>query len=66
MSIGCRYSLRARGHAAAIACPIRAMVTCASLSISHRHLEYALTWFGLAAALVGVWLAYVLRKPRPE
>ena len=34
------------------------------VQISNRHLGYALTWFGLAAALVGVWLAYVLRKPR--
>lgn len=25
--------------------------------IPNRHLEYALTWFGLAAALAGVWIA---------
>lgn len=30
-------------------------------AISNRHLEYALTWFGLAAALVGVYAAR-LRK----
>ena len=30
--------------------------------ISNRHLEYALTWFGLAAALVGVYAAMLLRK----
>ena len=29
--------------------------------ISNRHLEYALTWFGLAAALAGVYAAR-LRK----
>ena len=34
------------------------------VQLSNRHLGYAVTWFGLAAALVGVWLAYVLRKPR--
>ncbi len=30
--------------------------------ISNRHLEYALTWFGLAAALVGVYVAMLLRR----
>ena len=30
--------------------------------IPNRHLEYALTWFGLAAALVGVWIASRLRR----
>jgi surfeit locus 1 family protein len=28
----------------------------------NRHLEYALTWFGLAAALIGVFLAYSIRR----
>lgn len=28
----------------------------------NRHLEYALTWFGLAAALIGVYLAFSLRR----
>lgn len=28
----------------------------------NRHLEYALTWFGLAGALVGVYLAYSLHR----
>ena len=32
------------------------------LDFSNRHLEYALTWFGLAATLVGVWLAFSLPK----
>lgn len=30
--------------------------------IPNRHLEYALTWFGLAAALAGVYLAVLLRR----
>lgn len=33
------------------------------LDFSNRHFEYALTWFGLAAALVAVWLAFSLKKP---
>jgi surfeit locus 1 family protein len=32
--------------------------------IPNRHLEYALTWFGLAAALVGVYVAMLLRRRR--
>jgi surfeit locus 1 family protein len=34
------------------------------LNIPNRHWEYALTWFGLAATLVGVWLAFVLARLR--
>jgi surfeit locus 1 family protein len=30
--------------------------------IPNRHLEYALTWFGLAAALAGVYAAVLLRR----
>lgn len=30
--------------------------------ISNRHLEYALTWFGLAAALAGVYVAVLWRR----
>jgi surfeit locus 1 family protein len=30
--------------------------------IPNRHLEYALTWFGLAAALAGVYVATLLRR----
>lgn len=30
--------------------------------ISNRHMEYALTWFGLAAALAGVYIALLLRR----
>ena len=36
------------------------------LSIPNRHLEYAVTWFGLAATLIGVFLVFVrtrLRSP---
>lgn len=32
------------------------------VEFSNRHLEYALTWFGLAATLMGVWLAFSLQK----
>lgn len=32
--------------------------------ISNRHLEYALTWFGLAAALLGVYSAVLVRGRR--
>jgi surfeit locus 1 family protein len=32
------------------------------IEFSNRHLEYALTWFGLAATLFGVWLAFSLQK----
>lgn len=32
--------------------------------IPNRHLEYALTWFGLAAALAGVYAAMLFRKVR--
>ncbi|MFN3513016.1 MAG: SURF1 family protein [Phenylobacterium sp.] len=31
-------------------------------AISNRHLEYAVTWFGLAAALAGVYAAMLWRK----
>lgn len=32
------------------------------IDIPNRHLEYALTWFGLAAALIGVFAAYSFRQ----
>ncbi len=40
------------------------------LEIPNRHLEYALTWFGLAATLLGVtaaaWFVRTRRKPAPD
>jgi surfeit locus 1 family protein len=30
--------------------------------ISNRHLEYAVTWYGLAAALLGVYAALLLKR----
>ena len=36
------------------------------VTLSNRHLEYALTWYGLAATLIGVYLAFAwgrLRRP---
>jgi surfeit locus 1 family protein len=33
------------------------------LEFSNRHFEYALTWYGLAAALIGVWVVFSLKKP---
>jgi surfeit locus 1 family protein len=32
------------------------------VAFPNRHLEYALTWFGLAAALAGVYLAFSFRR----
>ena len=34
-------------------------------TLSNRHLEYAVTWFGLAAALAGVYGAFLWRRLRP-
>ncbi|TCT03456.1 SURF1 family protein [Aquabacter spiritensis] len=34
------------------------------LSFPNRHLEYALTWYGLAVTLVGVYLAFVVTRLR--
>ena len=34
------------------------------LDIPNRHLEYAITWFGLAAALLAVFLAYAIQRLR--
>jgi len=33
------------------------------LDFNNRHLEYALTWYGLAATLFGVWAVFSLPKP---
>ena len=32
------------------------------VEFNNRHLEYALTWYGLAAALIGVYVAFSLRR----
>ncbi len=34
------------------------------LSFPNRHLEYALTWFGLSLTLVGVWAVFIRRRLR--
>jgi surfeit locus 1 family protein len=34
------------------------------VTFRNEHLQYALTWFGLAAALTGVYLAYHIQKGR--
>ncbi len=34
-------------------------------NIPNRHLEYAVTWFGLAAALLAVYLASLWRRLAP-
>ncbi|MFG1395560.1 SURF1 family protein [Roseixanthobacter pseudopolyaromaticivorans] len=34
------------------------------LSFSNRHLEYALTWYGLAVTLAGVYVAFVISRRR--
>lgn len=39
------------------------------LELPNRHLEYALTWYGLAVTLIGVYLAFawpILRGTKPE
>lgn len=32
------------------------------LELPNRHLEYAMTWFGLAATLIGVYIAFVVGR----
>jgi len=34
------------------------------VTFRNEHLSYAITWFGLAAAMLGVWLAYHISKGR--
>ncbi len=36
----------------------------AVVTFRNQHLGYALTWFGFAACLIGVWLAYHISKGR--
>ncbi len=35
-----------------------------AVNLSNRHLEYALTWYGLAVTLAGVYLAWVISRRR--
>ena len=40
-----------------------------NLNLPSRHLEYALTWYGLAATLVAMWGAFAwarLREHKPD
>ena len=34
------------------------------VSFRNQHLGYAMTWFGFALCLLGVWLAYHIQKGR--
>ncbi|MGE5267331.1 MAG: SURF1 family cytochrome oxidase biogenesis protein, partial [Deltaproteobacteria bacterium] len=34
------------------------------LKLTNRHLEYALTWFGLAAALIAIYAVYLAGRLR--
>ncbi|ESQ76528.1 SURF1 family protein [Asticcacaulis sp. YBE204] len=36
----------------------------AAANLPNRHLEYALTWYGLAAALMGVYIAVLYQRAR--
>lgn len=36
----------------------------AAVNLSNRHLEYALTWYGLAATLAGVYIAFAWSRRR--
>lgn len=38
----------------------------ATANLSNRHLEYALTWYGLAATLIGVYIALLYSRRRAE
>jgi surfeit locus 1 family protein len=44
--------------------PPKPLVTAPKVELSNNHLGYAITWFGLAAALVGVTGAFVFRLGR--
>ncbi len=53
-------------HEPPAATPLSPQPAPADLSaVSNRHFEYALTWFGLAAALLGVYAAFVRTRSRP-
>jgi surfeit locus 1 family protein len=44
--------------------PAKPFVTAPKVELSNNHLGYAITWFGLAVALVGVTGAFVWRSKR--
>jgi surfeit locus 1 family protein len=44
--------------------PAKPFVTAPKVELSNNHLGYAITWFGLAAALVGVTGAFMWRSTR--
>jgi surfeit locus 1 family protein len=35
------------------------------VNIANRHLGYVITWFGLAAALAGVYAAMLMKRLKP-
>jgi surfeit locus 1 family protein len=53
------YLDQSGARAAGVAGPVPAG---GKIEIANRHLEYALTWFGLAATLVGVFIAFALGR----
>ena len=36
----------------------------AGVLVTNNHLQYALTWYGLAVALIVIYLIFVFRKPK--
>jgi len=36
------------------------------IDLPNNHLQYAVTWYGLALALLGVWVAFSLRSRAPD
>jgi surfeit locus 1 family protein len=36
------------------------------LDLPNNHLQYAVTWYGIALTLVGVFVAFAWRRIRPE
>lgn len=57
------YRLFAKHEGAPDSLPLGGQVR---VSIPNDHLEYALTWYGLAAALIGVFVAFGFNRSRKE
>lgn len=55
------FSIDEDAHAAPLGTPAGGATV---IDIPNNHLSYALTWFGLAATLAGVFAAFVLRRGR--